>query len=122
MLYDNDNKGVMTFLGDGKIKCQMQGSRLGKIKFIAHFNDKQGVKVGSQQLEVIQTWKVEWCSINEHNSEHANSARWGGWSVNHGRNVNEGLHSEEEEDEEDDKDSDEDKTDEEDEDGDEGNE
>lgn len=48
MLYGKDNKGVMTFLEDGKIKCRMKDGRLGKFRFIAHF-DKRGVKSDNQR-------------------------------------------------------------------------
>jgi hypothetical protein len=75
MSFGPDNRGSITFLGNGKIKGRMEW--MGGFDFV-------GVKVNRKNVawgKSVKGWKVEWRGINERAYENERVSRWGrGWT------------------------------------------
>jgi hypothetical protein len=74
MQFGDDNKGTLTFLGDGKLYGTMEGGFMEKYTFT-------GVRTqGSQTWAAhVEEWKEQWRGMNASSYGAASVARWGGW-------------------------------------------
>ncbi|KAJ4482600.1 hypothetical protein J3R30DRAFT_3286718 [Lentinula aciculospora] len=73
--FGEDNKGYIVFLGDGRIKGNMQW--MGTFDFAGKHDTEKSRNV--VWVKSIPHWKRVWRGYNWHNYEVANRARWGKW-------------------------------------------
>ncbi|KAI9460041.1 hypothetical protein F5148DRAFT_1287000 [Russula earlei] len=72
MEYGSENKGTLTFLGDGKLRGTMEGGFMRQFTFT-------GVQKPLNCVKQIKKWKEQWRGINDRSCEAAGRSRWGRW-------------------------------------------
>ncbi|KZV67844.1 hypothetical protein PENSPDRAFT_736316 [Peniophora sp. CONT] len=78
MQFDDDNKGTLTFLGNGKVRGTMEGGFMEKFNFLGLQDHETLHRVVWGKR--VERWKDEWRSINDNTYGAASVSRWGGWS------------------------------------------
>lgn len=79
MTFSSDNKGTITFLGNGKLEGVINGTYIpGKnVPFFGTQDQDRLKKV--IWVKNVSRWKETWRGINPNAYEVANQARWGKW-------------------------------------------
>ncbi|KAI0084378.1 hypothetical protein BDY19DRAFT_971529 [Irpex rosettiformis] len=77
MMYDNAQKGSITFLGNGNFKGVIEGGFFGKAQFVGTRNEE--ASYNRVWCMYVKQWKATYRSINASAYDVAAASRWGGW-------------------------------------------
>ncbi|VDB97876.1 unnamed protein product [Peniophora sp. CBMAI 1063] len=77
MEFGEENKGTLTFLGNGKIRGTMVGGFMSEFVFSA-IQDRESLRSVVWNMHVKE-WKEEWRGINDRTYNAARVGRWGNW-------------------------------------------
>jgi len=75
MEYGPENKGTLTFLGNGKLRGTMSGGFMEPFVFTGVQEPRKNVNLA----EHVKEWKEQWRGINDRSYEAAGVSRWGRW-------------------------------------------
>jgi len=75
MEYGPENKGTLTFLGDGKLRGTMEGGPMEQFTFTGVQKPQKSVNWPKR----VKEWKEEWRGINDRSYGAAEVGRWGKW-------------------------------------------